>query len=265
MRNLIILLTLILFPLTVGGQSISKQINDIKRSSKYLSAEATLETESKAYELANELLAKQISEFIQEKGGLQNANTIIVKNVAGKIEKMQMKRGTMSRVFLYVQKSDIIAADNIRVIENNSRKNVIEKLEKTEESEDNQLRDNVASNVEMIESADTAIVSNDDEKYTTSYPTWQQEVIYTLMGSSSIKETQYLMDRFRVGLKIKRYGTMANCRNPEKCYWIIFDENEHATTVLGPGSEERTNYATQEKDSLRNYSGKGVLWFTLSN
>ena len=158
MRNLIILLTLILFPLTVGGQSISKQINDIKRSSKYLSAEATLETESKAYELANELLAKQISEFIQEKGGLQNANTIIVKNVAGKIEKMQMKRGTMSRVFLYVQKSDIIAADNIRVIENNSRKNVIEKSEKTEESEDNQLRDNVASNVEMIESADTAIV-----------------------------------------------------------------------------------------------------------
>lgn len=68
MRNLIILLTLILFPLTVGGQSISKQINDIKRSSKYLSAEATLETESKAYELANELLAKQISEFIRGKG-----------------------------------------------------------------------------------------------------------------------------------------------------------------------------------------------------
>lgn len=42
MRNLIILLTLILFPLTVGGQSISKQINDIKRSSKYLSAERSL-------------------------------------------------------------------------------------------------------------------------------------------------------------------------------------------------------------------------------
>ncbi len=259
MKKLIVLSTLLLMSITIMGQSISKQINDIKRSSKYLSAEATLETESRAYELANELLSRQITEYIQEKGSLQKANTVVIKNVAGKAEKLQMKRGTMSRVFLYVEKKDIVAVDNIRVVDNKTQKT-------TDKETGEETIGSLASNVEVIDSIDTKSVSDDKDLYASvSYPNWQQEVIYTIMGSTSIKEAQYLLDRFRVGLKIKRYGAMENCKNPEKCYWAIFDENEHVITVLGPGNEERINFSTQEKDSLKNYSGKGAIWFTLSN
>lgn len=116
MRKIVILFTLILVSPIAMGQSVSKQINDVKRSSEYLSAEATMETESTAYEVAEELLAKQIAEYANENEVLMNAPNVIVKDVAGKAEQIKMNRGTMVRVFLYVRKSDVLASNNTRVI-----------------------------------------------------------------------------------------------------------------------------------------------------
>lgn len=271
MKKLIVLSTLLLMSITTMGQSISKQINDIKRSSKYLSAEATFETESKAYELANELLSRQISEYIQEKGSLQKANTVVIKNVAGKAEKLQMKRGTMSRVFLYVKKNDIIAAENVRIVGNSTLANEPQKVSNTEISSKNieteiEMLDTIVSNLEIIESADSILAVDEEDKVfiPLSYPTWQQEIIYNILGCTSLSETLFIIDRYRAQQKIIRHGAGANCKNPEKCYWVIFDDNEHIITILGPGTDERDNFVTSEKDSLKNYSENGALWFTIS-
>jgi hypothetical protein len=255
-------------PIVMIGQSISKQINDVKRSSKYIYAEATLETETKAYELANELLMNQISEYMAEKGSLKNAETIVVKNVSGRAERLQMKRGTMTRVFLYVKKKDIILADNMRVIVNNERqqKKAETNFDSPSEIEVEQV-DSIGSEYEMITDVDSLDVNemNFNTAIASSYPTWQQEVIYTLIGSSSIKNALYLIDRFRAELKIKRHGPASNCRNSAECYWIIFNDNEQVMTILGPGSDQRMNFVSFEKDTLKNYSGKTAIWFTLSN
>ena len=269
MKQIIILSILLCMPIVMIGQSISKQINDIKRSPKYIYAEATLETEAKAYELANELLANQISEYLAEKGSLKKAETIVVKNVSGKAERLQMKRGTMTRIFLYVKKKDIMPVENMRVIVNKEERKEKAKtpLETSSEIEEVESVDSIGSVYEMIADVDSVGINetNFNTAIASSYPTWQQEVIYTLIGSSSLKNSLYLIDRFKTELKIKRHGPASNCRNPHECYWIIFNDNEQVMTILGPGSEERMNFVTFEKDTLKNYSGKSAIWFTLSN
>ncbi|MBQ8458264.1 MAG: hypothetical protein IJ540_11760 [Prevotella sp.] len=269
MKQFIILSMLLWMPIATMGQSISKQINDIKRSSKYITAEATLETEAKAYELANELLMKQVSEYMAEKGALKDVGTVVVKNVSGRTEMLQMKRGTMTRIFLYVKKKDIIPVGNVRVIVNNKNQQKKEEapLESSSEIDEVELVDSVGSEYDMISGIDSIAIGEEifDSAIASSYPTWQQEVIYTLIGSSSIKSALYLIDRFRTELKIKRHGPASNCRNSKECYWIIFNDNEQVMTILGPGDEQRTNFVTFEKDTLNNYSGKSAIWFTLSN
>ena len=264
MKKVVALFVLILLPFTMMGQSVSKQINDIKRNSQYLSAEATLETEADAYEMASELLDKEIGAYIQGNSSLQKSEVISYKNVRQKTEKIQMKRGTMIRVFLYVNTNDLTDAENVPMVENDSSyASAVDKvLKDVENNQDIGLVDTVVIDSDLL---------NDDEEEEkliatmSDYPSWQQGVIYTLLGGSSLKQVLYLIDRFKVELKVKRSGVAANCRNPEKCYWIIFDDSQHVIAVLGPGTEERTNFATLEMDSLKNYSGKGALWFTLSN
>lgn len=274
-RIITIFLAFVIIPTFSFGQSVSKQINDIKRSSQYISAEATMETEAKAYELAEELLGKQISEYASAQKSLKKAPNVIVKDVAGKAEKMQMNRGTMVRVFLYVKKSDIIAADNTRVLVQNvprqdgtPQKEIITKVS----SEEQEFRDqNISSTVEPIESkipeaGSDDISENENRSFEiTVAESWKQAVIDELLNSGSIGEARKLMERYRSELKIKRYGSPNNCKNPEKSLWIIFNEQDQIVTILGEGNQERTNYRTNESDNLTNYSGKGAIWFTFAN
>ena len=238
------------------AQSVSKQINDVKRSSRYLSAEATLETEEDAYKLAEELLTKQISEYVAEQKDLKSAPNVIVKDVAGKAEKMQMNRGTMVRVFLYVKKSDILAADNTRILVQPANKTPLNKSEPT-------------STVEPIaEETDSMSVATIEEKESTpkvqDNVSWQKEVMNRIFQSENIAKAQEVLKRLKVEMKIKRYGSPDSCKNAEKCYWIIFEDNGNIITILGTGRNERINYKTMEKDALTNYTGKGAMWFTLA-
>ena len=63
-RHLITTMLLLLATMGAGAQSLSKQINDVKRSDDYITAEATMDTPESAYALAQELLAKQIEEYV---------------------------------------------------------------------------------------------------------------------------------------------------------------------------------------------------------
>ena len=271
MKRFLLFVISTIISLSALGQSISKQINDIKRSSHYITAEATMETEAKAYELAQELLGKQIAEYASEQKSLKKAPNVIVKDVAGKAEKMQMNRGSMVRVFLYVKKNDIIAADNTRILVQNvqteSQKSGINSQQAPEEQEPQATTDFVSLaepiKSEADENADSS-TEHDADIINDGQSEWKQNTINEILRCNSVGEAKSLMDRLRTEMKIKRYGVPNNCKNPEKCYWLIFDEQENIITVLGTGSSERTNFRTKEMDTLMNCSGKGAIWFTLA-
>lgn len=260
MKKLIVLTIALIMASTVMGQSVSKQINDIKRSKQYISAEATMETEEQAYALAEELLAKSISEYVADKKDLKQAANVIVKDVAGKAEKLQMKRGEMARVFLYVKKNDIIAADNTRVLvqPNNTAAKETEKKKGEEKSKTARASDSSPDLVSTVEDI------KGDAPSDVAAGSWQVKAINELLACESLAEAQKKLEEMKTDMQVKRYGAPATCRNPEKCCWLIFDEQQNIVTVLGEGSDSRINHKTQQADKLSNYKDHNAIWFMLA-
>ena len=282
-RQLISLVLLMLTTVTMMAQSVSKQINDIKRSKDYISAEATLDTQEQAYALAEELLSKQIEEYVSEEKNLRNAANVIVKDVAGKAERLQMSRGSMTRVFLYVKKSDVIAADNTRVLvqpknaasakteknttvvnkETPKKETPVKKVEQTAKTTSDATVE--PAKVEPIQKQSHFRPAGEGDPSRRLAKAWQQNVVDDLLACGNITEARAKMNRFRAELKVKRFGSPDNCRTPEKCFWIVFNDKEQIVTILGPGSDNRTNFRTLTADQLSNYSGLGAMWFTMAN
>ena len=295
MKKLTVCLTLfILSVMNLMAQSISKQINDIKRSDLYIHAEATAENESKAYELAEELLAKQIEEYVNEQKQLQKAPNVIVKDVAGKAEKLQMARGEMMRMFLYVKKSDIIPADNSRVyVQPKNQEQPVVTLPATnvgqgtqEESKPSAVSSNAGSNttlndeeveglglmgLSLLMSLFDGSLDLDDNIWDTDYTAsnslkpFQQKAIEELLQCRTVGKARAKMDRLRAERKLKRYGAPSEVKHAERCYWLVFDEKGNVLTILGQGGKDRQNYRTGESDELVNYKGQRAIWFTLAN
>ena len=287
-KRVTLLLLAALTTLMTGAQSISKQINDIKRSDAYLSAEATLETTEKAYALAQELLSKQIEEYAASQKSLKKAPNVIVKDVAGKAEQLQMNRGQMVRVFLYVKKSDIIAANNTQVlVKSDSPLPSPPRGEGVDTPAITTTQTTVPTTAKPI--AETPIAttpvaatpasaeptaSKSDHSLPSGragegaagvgVPSWQQSVINELMGCATATEVQQKLNRLRATMKVKRYGAPDTCRKPADAFWIIIDANAQVKTILGPADNgQRMNFRTGDYDALSAYTGMGSIWFTL--
>ena len=105
-------------PMWSQEPSVSKQINQIKRNTQYLYAEATMSTYDEAAEVAYELLMQQVDEYIGSKKKLSSANDVLVKDIKQNSQTLDMRRGEMTRVFIYVRKSDIEGVSNVTMVSN---------------------------------------------------------------------------------------------------------------------------------------------------
>lgn len=221
----------------------TKKINSIKRNNQYIYAEATMSTENEAYAIAEELLTTYINEYIDSKKKLSQAENVIVKDVSGKCDKIQMMRGEMYRVFVYVNKSDIIPAENVVTF----------------------VKPESANPEASVESANKHNAAGGDGNEALKLETaWQQALVDELLATSSLAGAKAVLNRLKVEYKVKRYGNYSECSNPADCFWLIIDENNLIQTVLGPGMEQRVNFRLMQYDSLKNHSGSNAIWFTLS-
>lgn len=228
-------------------ESDSKKINKIKRDSQYLYAEATMKDAQEAYSTALELLNNYIDEYVQTKKKFESSDNIIIKDIEKNFDRIQMNRGEMVRVFVYVKKSDIIPAENSRMRENVGKKEDDKKKLKSEMTP-------ITLDGEEI---------NGDASLRLSMP-WQQDIIDKILSCNTLIEAKALMNRQKAEFKIKRIGNMSNCRNSVECFWVISDATGAVVTVLGPGSEQRTNFKTLQPDVLENYTEATAIWFTMA-
>lgn len=91
------------------GESVSKQINQIKRDAAFLYAEATEETAEKALDAARTMLLPQVQEYLESNQKTVTVNEAIKRSIYAKTSFLEMMRGSQHRVFVYVKKSDIDA------------------------------------------------------------------------------------------------------------------------------------------------------------
>ena len=267
-------------------QSDSKKINSIKRNPSYLYAEATMETEEEAFNTAKEALMTYIQEYIDSKKSLSNANSVIVKDIANRCERMQMMRGDMYRVLVYVKKNDIIPAANSETIDRPNSAVVKDtivavKADTTALKQADTMAVNAVAvddglpTVNEINNKPNVFGNNSEEKEAVEQNmvetaakleiAWQQRVIDELLEASSLTEAKAMLNRFKAEFKVKRYGSYNGCKNIGESFWLIVENGGGSVkAILGPGADERTNFKTMIKDRLGNYSGYDAIWFTLA-
>lgn len=267
-------------------QSDSKKINSIKRNPSYLYAEATMETEEEAFNTAKEALMTYIQEYIDSKKSLSNANSVIVKDIANRCERMQMMRGDMYSVLVYVKKNDIIPAANSETIDRPNSAVVKDtivavKADTTALKQADTMAVNAVAvddglpTVNEINNKPNVFGNNSEEKEAVEQNmvetaakleiAWQQRVIDELLEASSLTEAKAMLNRFKAEFKVKRYGSYNECKNIGESFWLIVENGGGSVkAILGPGADERTNFKTMIKDRLGNYSGYDAIWFTLA-
>ena len=220
-RRIVIIMQIWFVSVLAMGQSESKTINTIKRDKSYLYEEATDKDSGEAYQTAYELLRKRIEDAM---GGKELHTAIDVKS---KIEQIQMRRGDLTRVFLYVKK-------------NFFEKETQEEMEKAEPKG-------------FTHSGDASL----------KLPiVWQQAVIDGLLKCKTIAEAKIFLNRQKAEFKVKRYGIYSTCPDKPSCFWITNDEHGNLLTVLGPEIEQRTNFKTLSKETVN--IGSNAIWFTLA-
>ncbi len=215
--------------LMADDKDVGKQIRDIMVSNQYLYGEHTAATEREAKDVAEEILEKNIKEWVATKKKLRGSQNLVVNNKQSLQTSLSMSRGSFVRVFIYVKKSDIMAGNNAEVISQAPRV--------------------PSATVEPIK-------SQAGTKARLNYP----EVVNTIASYTEYKPMAEKVMQFRELGKITRYGRYTSLDNPELYYLAIYNTAGQVVAVLTPGPT-RYNVKSGEVDKVTNYSGCGAIGF----
>ena len=239
--------------LVVFGQS-AKKMNSIKRSSQYLYAEATMASAQEAYDVANDLLLIQVKEYANGKKSFKDKD-ILIKNINSGRDSIQMRRGDMVKVFLYVKKSDIVGVDNVTLVEGSG-----ETASKKEDAVPSSVVPVSVPDQNAPASEAAPAASDESLKLPAA---WQQSVVEQLLASDSFGAAKALLSRLKAEFKVKKTGPLASCKDVPGSF-IVIGRNGKVETVLGPGASERTDFRTLSKVPANLPSGTDIVWFTFA-
>ena len=253
MKRILTCLCALLLVSVMAWSQGAKKINSINRSSQYLYAEATMPTAAEALEVANDLLLIQIKEYTGSKKAFEDKD-ILIRNINSSRDSVQLRRGDMIKVFLYVKKSDIQTAENATLL-------AAAAPEKPQEAPG-------PGNVEKVvlpepeEKAPEAAPGKEDASLKLELA-WQQNVVDQLLGATSFSSAKALLSRMKAEYKIKKTGPLSTCKNPAECFMLIGKDGK-VETVLGPGSSTRTDFRTLTSAPATLPAHMDIIWFTFA-
>ena len=253
MKRILTCLCALLLVSVMAWSQGAKKINPIKRSSQYLYAEATMPTATEALEVANDLLLIQIKEYAGSKKAFEDKD-ILIRNISSSRDSVQLRRGDMVKVFLYVKKSDIQTAENATLL-------AAAAPEKPQEAP-------VPGNVEKVvlpepQGKDPEAVPGQEDTSLKLAQAWQQSAVDQLLGAASFSSAKALLSRMKAEYKIKKTGPLSTCKNPAESFMLIGNDGK-VETVLGPGSSTRTDFRTLTSAPATLPANRDIIWFTFA-
>ena len=249
-----ILITFVATAMCVAQSSLTKQINQLKRSGMHFYAESTMNTEAEARENASLMLANFINDYINENDLPREYR---VSEATLQAEYIVGKRGDMHRVFAYIEKSKCIPVAEQETV---GQSLVAQKESHETKPADDKVAEVGGQSESHVENepAQSSEFAFDQE--------WKQEAINSLVEKGTLDEVIVQLNRLKMEYRVTRFGTNKDCRNPATSFWLIFanDGERRLIALLGEGTDQRPNYMSRQYDKLSNYSGNGAIWFNLS-
>lgn len=238
---------------TWADDSLVDSINDIKRNMAFVYGEATEESRKQADSLARTDLLLNIQEWV-----FKNTEKVVDeefdRHISRYIKTISMKRADRIRVFVYVQKYELmpLLADNGIHFNDTTAVDVLH----TPKKERVDIEKLLATSKKLAE-----IFAQGDDK-----PKTRNEVLNKILKAKDFFELRTTLKTLIDQKAITSYGKGKTNKQPENCYWVIYDRAGNIKAVLDKGKTTRRNLKTNRNESLSNYEGKGygAIWFQIA-
>lgn len=241
MRKIRFIITIILglFASQAWADGVVDSINHIKRDTTYLYGEATMPTLKSADSLARKELALKVREWMYQQTDQTDSTEIDDSRLSPYISVLTNRRADMIRGFAYIQK------DDLRRLLNH--------------------KDTVQGTImaKPIEDTDSIVKVVNISKF--RKPLKRDDVLKQILKAKNFFELRDTMKTLIKQGAVSNYGKRETCKQPEACYWIVYDRAGNIKAILGKGQSIRKNFKTGRVDSLTNYQGKGYagIWFQI--
>ena len=215
-------------------------INAIKKSPDFLSAEATMKTADEAVAVARDLLRDEIIRWTTDE--LQTPmDSVEAQRISEQADTMTTERVNMMRVFVYIDKGSITGPTPAPIPET--------------------AQESATENTLLTDSARQIIL----QRFAPKKPVIRRgDVITKMMRARNFFELKDVMEPLKKSGEITGYGKYATAQNPALCYLIVYDPAGNLVAWLGKGEETRKNLKTGKTESIRDYRGCGAIWFTIN-
>lgn len=245
------------------NNSDARLIVKIKKDKSYLFAEATDSTEQVAYQTAKAELDRYIDDYIATSRKADDANYVIVKDIERYTSKVNLARGALYTVFIYVKKNNILKSKgNLELIEiRNESDSLLTVSEPIDVSVNKQDPD--GSNLSSLDTEQKHDVIEDSlsgKKYLDRLPEYQRKVIRAVMLAKTKYDVADVLAKNYKLRYVKDFGTYDTCKDITACYWAI--ETSEGIIVLYPLKEGKmVNIMTGATRYISN--GENAVWFRM--
>lgn len=215
-----------------NAEDAAREINEIKLSDDYLYAELTMADEQEALEGARSILEMEVKDWLSAQGKEEEANTHIMQ-AKQHFSTINTMRRTYHRVFIYVQKEDIISLkmdDNTMVIHTD----------------------------EPV--SEPAVVLSESDVEATVYTPEEEQLVQIRLFS----EVEPHIKKLQNSGKLEAYGKYKDMPTSAACILLVYDKNGDIVATLRRTAEgEFLNLKTTREDDIKNYKGCGAIWLQL--
>ena len=243
MKRLLLSLSLIICYFSLSeAQDVAKSINNVKRDTMYIYAEATMKNLSEAYNGARAILEMKVGDWVRLQHPNEGIEVCIVKAKEHFVQ-LETRRGDFYRAFVYVRKSDIMPV--------------------TDKSEVAVLEVSPVKRSDGVEPAPAIIVT--EEK-----PAQADAPVFELTSEEKqmkLVRSFYDVEPYIKGLKSKgklaSYGKYATMPEGEDCHLFVYDKQGNISALLRKKGSAQYNLNTLKEDNVKNYKNCGAIWFQL--
>ena len=242
MRTILTLLIIIVGTMSVNAQTTAdkaQSINNIKRDTMYIYAEATCNNIDTANYNARALLEMKVGEWVRNQHPNEGIEVCIVKAKEHFLQ-LETRRGSLYRAFVYVRKNDILPV---------SDKSEVAVFEVQTDSESSlTTSEDVISEDAPIEKPATIVLSTEEKR---------------MLAIKNLTELNAYVKGLRDAQRLNGYGKYSTMPKDKDCHIFVCDEHGAVIASFRHQSDNTCiNLSTLEIDKVENYHN-GAIWFQI--
>ena len=246
-RTLLVLSFVILHLSFSAAQDASKDINKIKRDTRYIYAEATMKDLCEAFNCARAILEMKVGDWVRNQHLDEDIEVCIVK-AKEHFAQLETRRGDFYRAFVYVRKNDIMP------VADRSEVTIFEMAP-------------VKQYNQPVAVAAPAIIIEEEVPAKVD----KAHVLELTPEEKQMKQIRsfYDVEPYIKGLKskgkLKEYGKYVTMPIDANCHLFVYDKQGKISALLRKSGTTQYNLNTLKEDNIKNYKNCGAIWFQLKD